>query len=202
MMALCSPARAADAPNALTPKHAAESFCKAMENGDVAGAKALAVGSEKQLAVLETIVPFVQGFKQLENAAFKKWGEAGRIELTTSPGGAARFDVYDRLKMAREEINGDNATLITTDPKAEDQSPMKLKKVAAQWKMDLSSIQEEGMDDPKNAKIFKSMAEIAKATAVEIDQGKYADVASAKQAMGQKILAVLGMAGVPAEVKK
>lgn len=202
LVILAQPILADDAPDALTPKHAAESFCKAMENGDVAGAKALAVGSEKQLTVLETIVPFVQSFKQLENAAFKKWGESGRNELTASPGGANRFDVYDRIKTDREEISGDTATLTTTDPKATDRSPMKLKKVNGQWKMDLASVQDEGMDDPKNVKIFKSMAEIAKTTASEIDQGKYADAASAKQAMGQKILAAMGVAGVPAEVKK
>jgi hypothetical protein len=196
------PMLAADAPDALTPRHAAESFCKAMENGDVAGAKSLAVGSEKQLALLETIVPFVQAFKQLENAAFKKWGEAGRSELIASPGGETRFDVYDRIKTDREEITGDNATLTTTDPKATDRSPMKLKKVAGQWKMDLSSVQDEGMDDPKNVKIFKSMTDVAKATAAEIDQGKYPDAATAKQAMGQKILTAMGVAGVPAEVKK
>jgi hypothetical protein len=202
MMVLGQPLFADEKPDALTPRHAAESFCKALENGDVAGAKSLAVGTQKQLAVLETIAPFVQAFKQLENAAFKKWGEEGRRQLTASTSGPARFDVFDRLKTDREEIIGDSATLVTTDPKADDKSPMKLKKVDGQWKMDLGSVQDEGMDDPKNVKIFKSMTEIAKTTAAEIEKGKYADIASVKQAMGQKILAAMGVAAAPAEVKK
>jgi hypothetical protein len=68
--------------------------------------------------------------------------------------------------------------------------------------MDMTSIPTEGLDDPNTGKILKGMAEIAKTTAAEIDAGKYADAKAAKEAMGQKILATLGVGGAPAEAPK
>ena len=50
--------------------------------GDTTEAKSMATGSQKQLGILDTLVPVMSGFKQLENAAVKKWGEEGRKTLT------------------------------------------------------------------------------------------------------------------------
>src|SRR5438270_13413608 len=58
---LCRPVLAADD----DPKGVVTAFFKAMETGDVAGAKSLAVGSDKQLAVLDVLVPVFHSFKQL-----------------------------------------------------------------------------------------------------------------------------------------
>jgi len=143
----------------------------------------------------------VQGFKQLENSAAKKWGEEGRKTLVEGQG-APSFNYGEKLKTAKEEITGDSAVITPAEPKADDKEPMKLKKVAGKWKMDMTSIPTEGLDDPNTGKILKSMAEIAKATAAEIDAGKYADAKAAKEAMGQKILATLGVGGAPAEAPK
>jgi hypothetical protein len=61
----------------------------------------------------------------------------------------------------------------------------------------MASIPAEGMDDPKALKMFKGMAEVAQQTAKEVDQGKYASASEAKQAMGQKILQMMGIALPP-----
>ena len=69
--------------------------------------------------------------------------------------------------------------------------------VEGKWKLDMASIPAEGMDDPKALKMFKGMAEVAQQTAKEVDQGKYASANDAKQAMGQKILQMMGIALPP-----
>src|SRR4051812_30669648 len=86
MIVLSSNARADDAPDAASPKGVAAAFFKAMETGDAAAAKTMATGSDKQLSVLDVLVPMVQGFKQLENSAAKKWGEEGRKTLVEGQG--------------------------------------------------------------------------------------------------------------------
>jgi hypothetical protein len=202
LVAVISRARAADAPDTLTPRRTAATFYTALESGDVAGAKAVATGSEKQLAMLDSLVPFVHACKELENAAFKKWGEEGRKVLTQTPNSPASFDFKQRLQTDREEIAGDSASLVTTDPQAIDKTPIKLKKVAGQWKIDLSTVQDEGMDDPKYAKSLKDLADAAANVAGEIEHGKYSDVASAKTALNEKIISALGLTGAPAERKK
>jgi hypothetical protein len=202
MMVLYSPARAEDLPDTLTPRHAAATFYNALESGNLAGAKAVSAGTEKQLAILDSLVPFVHACKQLENAAYKKWGDQGRAQFTQSPHGPPHFDFTDRLKTDREEITGDTAALSPTDPQAADKTPIKLKKIAGQWKIDLSALQDEGMDDPKYVKTLKGLADAAATVAGEIDRGTYADAASAKAALGDKWIAALGLTSTRIESKK
>ena len=52
-----------------SPKGAASAFFKAMESGDAKAAKSMATGSDKQLSMLDLLVPVVSSFKQLENSA-------------------------------------------------------------------------------------------------------------------------------------
>lgn len=202
LVAIISPARAADAPDTLTPRRTAATFYTALESGDIAGAKAVATGNEKQLAMLDSLVPFVHACKELENAAFKKWGEEGRKVLTQTPNSPASFDFKQRLQTDREEIAGDSASLVTTDPQAIDKTPIKFKKIAGQWKIDLSTVQDEGMDDPKYAKTLKALTDAATNVAGDIEHGKYADAASAKTALNEKIINALGLTGTASQTKK
>ncbi|HEY7119994.1 MAG TPA: hypothetical protein VH475_25625 [Tepidisphaeraceae bacterium] len=176
-------------PDASTPKGAAKAFFKAMETGDAQAARSLASGSEKQLAMLDLLVPVVSSFKQLENAAVKKWGEEGRKQLAQGPG-AGGFDFEKELQAAKEDVSGDTAT-ITSANTAQQKEPMKLKKIDGKWKIDMSTLPSEGLDNPQAGKMLKAMSDAARSTATEIDQGKYESAAKAKEAMGQKILPVL-----------
>jgi hypothetical protein len=65
---------------------------------------------------------------------------------------------------------------------------MKLKKVEGKWKVDMSSVPAEGLDNPQTAQMMKVMSDAAKSTATEIEQGKFATAQDARQAMTQKIL--------------
>jgi len=201
VLALCGALIAAPlsvrADDAADVKAAATGFFKAMETGNAAEAKAAASGSDKQLALLDTLVPVVSAFKQLENAAVKKWGEEGRKTLTQGQGGGPNpFNFEEELKKADVKVDGGNATIMAANAKPEEKKePMKLKKVEGKWKMDMGSIPSEGLDDPNTTKMLKAMADVAKSTATEIDQGKYASANAAKEAMGQKILPLILGAG-------
>jgi hypothetical protein len=172
-----------------SPKGAAQAFFKAMEVGDAKAAKAIATGSEKQLAMLDLLVPVVSGFKQLENAAVKKWGEEGRKALSQGQGGGG-FDFEKELKASTEQVTGETATITSSKPEQQ-REPMKLKKIEGKWRVDMSSLPAEGLDNPQTSKMLQAMSDAAKATATEIDQGKYTTAQQAKEAMGQKILPVL-----------
>jgi hypothetical protein len=184
-------ARAADDS---TPKGAAESFFKALETGDADKAKALATGDEKQMKMLDLLVPLVGNFKKMEQSAVKKWGEEGKKILQgDGPGSAPSFDMDSELKNAKVEEKGEVAT-ITPAKKEEgkESDPMKLKKVGGKWKIDMAAMpNSEGMDDPNAQKVLKGMGDIAKTMAGEIDQGKYKTVLEAKEAFGQKMLPLI-----------
>lgn len=193
LLARAPAARAADADTS-TPKGTAEAFFKALEAGDTDKAKTLASGDAKQMAMLDLLVPLVGNFKKMEQSAVKKWGEEGKKILQgDGPGSSPAFDMDSELKNAKVEEKGDTAT-ITPAKKEEgkDNEPMKLKKVAGKWKIDMAAMPNaEGMDDPNAQKVLKGMGDIAKTMAGEIDQGKYKTVVEAKEAFGQKMLPLI-----------
>src|SRR3954467_13751943 len=145
MVAPNRPTFAQDIP-ADSPKGAAMQFFKAMETGDAKAARASATGSDKQLAMLDLLVPVLSGYKQLENAAVKKWGEGARKTLSQNGQGGA-LDFEKQLKASTEKIEGDTATITSTSPEQQ-KEPMKLKKVDGKWKVDMSSMKAENMDNP------------------------------------------------------
>src|SRR4051812_28432552 len=166
---------AEDKPDTSNPKGAVSAFFKAMEKGDIPEAKNMATGSQKQLAILETLVPLMSGFKQLENSAMKKWGEDGKKVLAEGQGGGASFNMDEELKNAKVDEKGDMATITPGEQSksaGKDKSPMKLKKIEGRWKIDLASLPSEGLDDPNATRILKAMGDIARATAAEVDAGK------------------------------
>src|SRR5258706_9063886 len=138
LMLINQPTFADDKPDASTPKGAASAFFKAMETGDAAAARAMATGNDKQLAILDILVPVVHGFKQLEIAAVKKWGDEGRKTLSQGQG-ASSFDFTEQLKTAKEEITGETATITPANAGDDKKDPMKLKKVDGKWKLDMAS---------------------------------------------------------------
>jgi hypothetical protein len=184
LLAVARPAPAQDIKSD-SPKGAASAFFKAMESGDAKAAKSMAVGSDKQLSMLDLLVPVVSSFKQLENSAVKKWGEEARKTLSQGQGSSMDFD--KELKAATEKVEGDTATITSAKPEQQ-KEPMKLKKVEGKWKVDMSSVPAEGLDNPQTAQMMRVMSDAAKSTASEIDQGKYASAQDARQAMTQKIL--------------
>jgi hypothetical protein len=203
LIALGRPARAADdQPDPSSPKGVAAAFFKAMESGDAATARSLATGQEKQLAVIDLLVPVFHSFKELETAAVKKWGDEGRKTLSQGQGGGPGSpDFNEQLKTAKEEITGDTATITPANASAnvDKKDQLKLKKVDGKWKLDMASLPSEGIDDPAATKMLSAVAEVAKSTATEIDQGKYASAKDAKEAMTKKLIPLITPPTPPAK---
>lgn len=176
-----------DKPNASTPKGAAALFFQAMESGDIAAAKEMAVGNARQMAVLDALVPVVSGFKKLEAAAAKKWGEEGRKTLITGQDGPGSFDFKEQLKTAREEIVEDSATITPVNAKDAKRDTMKLKRIDGKWKLDLASIPTDGLENQATQKMLRTMAQIATSLAGEIDQDKYASATDAREALRRRM---------------
>ena len=100
------------------------------------------------------------------------------------------MDFEKQLKASAEKIEGDTATITSANPEQQ-REPMKLKKVDGKWKVDMSSMKADNMDNPQTAKMLQVMSDAAKATATEVEQGKYTSAEEAKKAMGQKIIPAL-----------
>ncbi|MEZ0266527.1 MAG: hypothetical protein ACAI43_17500 [Phycisphaerae bacterium] len=193
------PASAEVKPDPATPKGAAAALFKAMQSGDVAAVRPLVVGSERQVALFEAMIPLTSAFKSLETAAVKKFGPEGR---QINGGGSATTptaELEDELETALEKIDGDTAEL-TPKPVAATgnagktvvaKPPMKLKKIGETWKVDLASMPTEKLDTPASIALVKSMGSLARDTAKEIDDGKYTTVDEARLAFQQKILPVI-----------
>ena len=168
-----------------SPKGAASAFFKAMESGDAKAARAVAVGSEKQLAMLDLLVPVFGEFKKLENAAVKKWGEEARKGLSQDGQGGPDFD--KQLKAATEKTDGDSATISPPD----NRDPIRLKKVDGRWKVDMGMLKVDEMDVADASKKWRLMSDAARSTAAEVEQGKYATPVDARKALEQKLSPVL-----------
>ncbi len=188
-------ARAADEAPAdpAGPRGTVAAFFKAIEGGDGAAARAMVMGSEKQMAVLDAMVPVMSGFKALETAAVKKWGDDGKKIAQGEGGGPGpNLDIAKKLDGAKEQIADDVATVTpVADSAGKEESPIKLKKVDGKWKIDLSGLPTDGMESPAALNMLKAMGDAAKKTAGEIEAGKYATVDAAKDALRQQILPIL-----------
>ncbi|HYE17282.1 MAG TPA: hypothetical protein VEA69_02500 [Tepidisphaeraceae bacterium] len=194
------PASAEVKPDPSTPKGAAAALFKAMQAGDVAAVRPLVVGSDRQVALFEAMIPLTSAFKSLETAAVKKFGPEGKQINGGGPGAATpTAELEDELETALEKIDGDTAEL-TPKPVAATgnagktvvaKPPMKLKKIGESWKIDLASMPTEKLDTPASIALVKSMGTLARDTAKEIDDGKYKTVDEARLAFQQKLLPVI-----------
>lgn len=197
--ALCAffmtpPAPAEEKPDQSTPKSAVAAFFKAMEKGDVEAAKSMAVGTDKQLKVLDIVIPVASGMKALENAAVKKWGEDAKKVLTDGPAGGG-FDFEKNLADAKVTEDGDKATIVSGKKEDDGKQPLILKKADGKWKVDLGFVPVDQLSDPMLANIFKGLADAAKETAGEIDAGKYKNAHEARAAMMAKVAKMAPAAG-------
>jgi hypothetical protein len=191
------PASAAEVkPDPSTPKGAAAALFKAMQSGDAAAVRPLVVGTDRQVALFQAMVPLTGAFKALETAAVKKFGPEGKQITGGGSATTPAADLEDELEAAQEKIDGDTAELTPKATAAADagktaaaaKPPMKLKRVDGVWKVDLASMPTEKLDTPASITLVQKMTGLARDTATEIDDGKYKTVDEAKLAFQQKIL--------------
>jgi hypothetical protein len=184
-----------------TPKKAAATFAKGIEANDKKAVRASSTGAEEDYALFEILASAVTANSDLQKAAVEKYGaeEAKKV-------GQPQESLAAKVDASQEKIDGDTATL--TDG-ANGEDPMKLKKTADGWKIDLAQIphrEQIAQAKPLVTAMAKAMTDLAG----EIRAGKHKTADEAQQAMGMKMIGALGAAGgapapvepAPAEPKK
>lgn len=169
--AVLTTAARAEAPDTSTPKKAAVAFANALTAGDMDAVHKLATGNDAQFALVKSLSDVIQGFKHLDAASTKKFGDAGKLPKEMS------MDIAADFASAEEKIDGDKATLVLKS-KPDDQFPPTLKKTGDSWIMDLSNMDK----DPSAAEMTKMLPTMTKGletVAKNIDAGKYKTFAEA-----------------------
>jgi hypothetical protein len=190
MVALCASVALADSkPDLSSPKSAAMAFGTALLAGDSAGIKATSMGTDNDFKVVDAMGQMVGAMKKLSDAAVAKWGKDNALSK-----GSMAPDIQKELEESEVKIDGDSATIIKKD-KSDAKSPMKLKKVDGNWKVDLGSLPKEGMD--QLVKMAPAMAKAAAEVSAEIAADKYKTADEAQQALGAKMLAAMMQAAPP-----
>ena len=150
---------------------------KGVDDGKEADARAAATGSDEDLKIVPLLIGFFDANKQLRAASIERFGADGNQipdEEMLSPS--------SQLKGATEAIQGDAATYGRKD----EPEPIRLKKVGADWKVDLSAIHDKRQIETAMPKMQKVLAEVT----ADIRAGKYPQVTQARDALRRKIFAV------------
>ncbi len=181
---------AAEPDQSLTPKATAQAFAKALATGDAAGAKALTTNNPEDGEILEALTAMIASMKHLNQAAIAKFGpEEARRLVPRDPGD----EMNKHFNEAEEKVEGDSATLTTKN----DKTPLALKKVAGQWKVDISSMPDRS-EVVQALPLFHAMAKSADTTAAEIADSKYKSAEEAQKAFGTRMTAIMASPIQPA----
>src|SRR5689334_1256004 len=119
----------ADAPDLSTPKSATVAFAKALQTGDADTAKAAAVQTPENLALIDTLAKLTIAGNKLRDAAKAKFGDAGaKVGGGQDP---ASVDVAKEIDQYEIKETGDTATI--TNPKEPTRGTYTLNKSNGQW---------------------------------------------------------------------
>jgi hypothetical protein len=170
-----SPAKAAQ--DLSTPKKAALTFARAVEAGDMDGAKASSVGTDDDYAALQSLSDMLGAVKRMQTAMLKNYGnDAKKLSDLSSP-------MSSQIETAEEKVDGDTATLVV---KPDDKYPPTLKKSGDEWKMDLKVMS----SDPQFGKMkeaAKKAVPLLDSFTKDVEAGKYATVSDASLALFQTL---------------
>jgi hypothetical protein len=183
-----------DKPDLSSPKAAAKTFGDALIVGDVARAKAVSVGNERQGTILEAMVNLVGGMKKLEDAMIAKYGREAFKSGNSPVSSDAMQDALKRLGEGEVKVSGDTAVITPKKKQGADpghNEPWTLKKVGSEWKVDLGSItkalEESGTADEQveGMKAFRTMVQ---GMTTEVAAGKYKTLGEANEAVKQAFI--------------
>ena len=185
---------AQDKPDLSSPKAAAKTFGDAVIVGDVARAKAVSVGNEKQGVILEAMVNLVGGMKKLEDAMIAKYGKEAFKSGKSAVSSDEMRDAVKRLGEGEVKVTGDTAVITPKKKEGADpghNEPWTLKKVGSEWKVDLGSLtktlEESGAADEQveGMKVFRTMI---RGMTTEVAAGKYKTLGEANEAINQAFI--------------
>jgi hypothetical protein len=127
----------ADAPDLSTPKKAALTFAKALEDDDLAGIRSSCIGSDDDFKVIAEVAKVVNAGKKVREAAIARFGEAEAQKIIPTPGPPAGIGLPRQIEQSRQKIEVDTATLSGPQENAE---PLRLRRIKGAWRVDLSAL--------------------------------------------------------------
>ncbi len=184
---------AQDKPDLSSPKAAAKTFGNAVITGDVARAKAVSTGNEKQGTILESMVNLVGGMKKLEDAMIARYGKEAFKSGKSPVSSDEMQDALKRLGEGEVKVTGDTAVITPKKKEGADpghNEPWTLKKVGSEWKVDLASLtkslEESGAEEQvEGMKAFRTMIQ---GMTAEVAAGKYKTLGEANEAINQSFM--------------
>ena len=168
----CRGALAADGkPDLSTPRKTAPAFAMALQRGDLATLKTVAIGSPEDYRLMQSVTGMTAAAGQLNEAAVARFGAEEGKKLAKSMGGAPeQSDVPRQIAESEEKIDGDSAAI--TMKGAQPGNAINLKKVDGEWKVDLSQFPKRD-EIARQAPMLDAAAKVLLQGAADVRGGKY-----------------------------
>jgi hypothetical protein len=174
-------ARAAEPVDADSPKAVAVAFVEAVTKADDATVDALGTGTPQQVADTKAVARMLAAIFAFTKACDAKFGPDNAVSKSMS---AAMRDPVGEAKASDYKVEGDVATAVNKD-KPGNKTPMKLKRVAGKWKVDLASL---GDDQGEVARKAPALVKVFNDAAREVGEGKHHTAEAAALAIQPKVI--------------
>ena len=175
-----APTTAAVAPPPPPPKAVVIAFAAAINRGDAAAAKTLALPDEAHGQWIDSTVALAAGLKKLDAAAVARFGDAGR---KVSQNGLGMTTALGALEQGQEKIEGDRAVVNGAGMNG---GTLGLRRGEhGKWLIELP------VTDAQRArtrKLYDLLIEAAGQTAAEVSAGRHPSADAAKAAFEQRVL--------------
>ena len=175
-----------------SPKAAANEFADAMLAGDVIRTKSVCTGNEKQMKIVEAMVGPLGAIRKLEEALVARYGQeavkkAGQRMVSAD----VMNDSVKRLRAGEVTVTGDTAVVTPQkrqDAPAEPADPLPLKKVGAEWKVDLAALTKgiEGSEEQMEA--LQAATTMLQGVTKEVASGKYKTAEDANKGINDAVM--------------
>ena len=178
--------RADSTPDLSTPKQAATAFAVGLQHGDLAAIKDSTIGAPEDYQLINTMARMVGAANKLRDAAVARFGpeEGKKIAAST----VSSNDPYKELSESSEKIEGDTATIIK--PGASADNALRLRKVGAIWKVDISQFPQK-QTLSKTVPMLDAVQKVLVQASTDVSNGKYATADEAQKAIQQTMFQVM-----------
>lgn len=159
-----------------SPRAAMRSFWNAIDQGDARAARQVCLAGRTQSAWIDAFAAMCGGWRKLNDARVRKFGDEGTVHQTPAYTSLALAD-----KMVVQENNGQATLVMPGHPEL----ATFVVKNQGKWFLDMNRSM--GGDPAATTKIYQSIAAAANAVAASADAGKYATDDAAESAFKNAI---------------
>ena len=174
-------------------KKSGQAFAKALHEGNAKEAKTYTASGPTNEKFIDVLVPVTQASAKLTDASVAKFGDEGKTIIGGGRGpGAPQYSNSPKdFDDAQIDVQGNTAKVT---PKTSGGKALTFKKEGGMWKVDVADTLTADQVD----QIVAFMPQITTAmnqTTGEIKDGKYQNVADARQGFGRHVAAAMGLPG-------